>query len=127
MSVPALRFKEFSDDWQSNKLDDIADLTSSKRVYSSDYVSEGVPFYRGKEISELKRNENPKDILYISRKAYDSFKASFGVPQVNDILITAVGTLGNVYRIKNNSEFYFKDGNLIWLKDILSAEPKFNG
>ena len=118
MSVPALRFKEFSGDWDENKLGDIADLTSSKRVYLSDYVSEGIPFYRGKEISELKRNETPKDILYITTKAYNAFKASYGVPQVDDILITAVGTLGNVYRIKDDSEFYFKDGNLIWLRDI---------
>ena len=118
MSVPALRFNEFSGDWDENKLGDIADLTSSKRVYLSDYVSEGIPFYRGKEISELKRNETPKDILYITTKAYNAFKASYGVPQVDDILITAVGTLGNVYRIKDDSEFYFKDGNLIWLRDI---------
>lgn len=121
--VPKFRFKEFSSEWEVKKLGDIADLTSSKRVYLSDYVNEGIPFYRGKEISELKRNETPKDILYITREAYETFKTGFGVPQVNDILITAVGTLGNVYRIKNNSEFYFKDGNLIWLKNvkILSA------
>ena len=117
-----LRFKdddgEDFPEWKVKKLGDIADLTSSKRVYLSDYVKEGIPFYRGKEISELKRNEKPKDILYITRKAYEGFKASFGVPKVNDILITAVGTLGNVYRVKDNSEFYFKDGNLIWLRDI---------
>jgi type I restriction enzyme S subunit len=122
MNVPALRFKdddgqEFPE-WEEKRLGDIADLTSSKRVYLSDYVSEGIPFYRGKEISELKRNETPKDILYITTKAYNAFKVSYGVPQVNDILITAVGTLGNVYRIKDDSEFYFKDGNLIWLRDI---------
>lgn len=117
-----LRFKdddgqEFPE-WEEKRICDIADLTSSKRVYLSDYVSEGIPFYRGKEISELKRNETPKDILYITTKAYNAFKASYGVPQVDDILITAVGTLGNVYRIKDDSEFYFKDGNLIWLRDI---------
>jgi type I restriction enzyme S subunit len=109
--------KEFPE-WEDKRICDIADLTSSKRVYLSDYVSEGIPFYRGKEISELKRNETPKDILYITTKAYNAFKASYGVPQVDDILITAVGTLGNVYRIKDDSEFYFKDGNLIWLRDI---------
>ncbi len=117
-----LRFKDDDGrdfpEWEIKKLVDIADLTSSKRVYLSDYVNEGIPFYRGKEISELKRNEKPKDILYITREVYETFKSSFGVPQVNDILITAVGTLGNVYRIKNDTEFYFKDGNLIWLKSV---------
>jgi type I restriction enzyme S subunit len=34
----------------------------------------------------------------------------FGVPVKNDILITAVGTLGNIYLVPNNEKFYFKDG-----------------
>jgi type I restriction enzyme S subunit len=126
MSVPRLRFKDEKcgfPDWAEESLGNIAELTSSKRVYLSDYVNEGVPFYRGKEISELKRNEKPKDILYITRSAYESFKKNYGVPKINDILITAVGTLGNVYRVKDESEFYFKDGNLIWLKNIkISSE-----
>jgi len=31
------------------------DITSSKRIFRSDYVNEGVPFYRGKEIIEKHR------------------------------------------------------------------------
>jgi restriction endonuclease S subunit len=117
-----LRFKdddgEDFPEWEEKKLGDVATLTSSKRVYLSEYTKEGIPFYRGKEISELKQNKLPSDILYIAKESYEQYKYNFGVPQVNDILITAVGTLGNVYRIQNSSEFYFKDGNLIWLKNI---------
>ncbi len=116
--VPELRFVEFTNDWSIKKLGSIADLTSSKRVYLSDYVEEGIPFYRGKEISELKQNKQPQDILYISEEAFDKFDSKYGSPRENDILITAVGTLGNVYRVPNNSKFYFKDGNLIWLKNV---------
>ncbi len=117
-----LRFKDNNNqdfpDWQEKTLGQIAELTSSKRVYLSDYVNEGIPFYRGKEISELKQNIQPKEILFISEKAYNDFKANYGVPSINDILITAVGTLGNVLKIRDNNPFYFKDGNLIWLKKI---------
>ena len=117
-----IRFKdddgnEFPE-WEEKSLGEVAELTSSKRIYLSDYVNEGIPFYRGKEISELKFNTVPTDILYISEKAYLEFKERYGVPKINDILMTAVGTLGNVLRIKNNDPFYFKDGNLIWFKDI---------
>ncbi|HFP9269753.1 TPA: restriction endonuclease subunit S, partial [Klebsiella michiganensis] len=35
-----------------------------------------------------------------------------------EILITAVGTLGNIYHINNIGDFYFKDGNLIWLREL---------
>jgi len=119
--VPKLRFKEFEKDgeWAEKKLGELAELTSSKRVHLADYVSSGVPFFRGKEISQLKNNQLPNDILYISNEQYKEIKNKYGVPTKGDILITAVGTLGNVYRIKNDEEFYFKDGNLIWMKNIL--------
>ncbi len=105
-------------EWEVKCLREVGELTSSKRVYASDYVSDGIPFYRGKEISELKRGEKINDLLYISHEAYAFFKENFGAPQKDDILITAVGTLGNILRIKENSPFYFKDGNLIWIRNI---------
>ncbi len=122
--APKLRFREFSDEWERKKIGDIAELTSSKRVYLSDYVNQGIPFYRRKEISELRNNIIPNDILYIAESSYSEFKEKYGVPQKNDILITAVGTLGNVLRIQNDDKFYFKDGNLIWLKGIIES-PEF--
>ena len=116
--VPKLRFKGFDGEWEKKMIGSIAELTSSKRVYLSDYVNIGIPFYRGKEISELKKNIIPNDILYISESSYLDFKEKYGVPQKDDILITAVGTLGNVLRIQNEDKFYFKDGNLIWFRKI---------
>jgi type I restriction enzyme S subunit len=119
-TVPKYRFKEFEKDgeWVEKKLGEIAELTSSKRVHLADYVSSGVPFFRGKEISQLKNNQIPNDVLFISNEQYKEIKDKYGVPRKGDILITAVGTLGNVYCIKNDDEFYFKDGNLIWMKNI---------
>jgi restriction endonuclease S subunit len=35
-------------------------------------------------------------------------------------MITGVGTLGICYRVKRNDRFYFKDGNIIWLKNFLN-------
>ena len=118
MNVPKLRFKEFNDEYNVLKLSDVAELTSSKRIYLSDYTDNGIPFYRGKEISELKLNKPVSDLLYISDEKYKEIEAKYGVPKENDILVTGVGTLGNIYRIPNNNKFYFKDGNLIWLKNI---------
>ena len=117
-NFPILRFPDFQGEWEDRKLGEIAELTSSKRIYLSEYVDNGIPFYRGKEISELKQNIQPKDILYISSALYNEYKTKYGVPRINDILITAVGTLGNVFVIRNNDPFYFKDGNLIWLKNV---------
>ncbi|CEO06886.1 type IC HsdS subunit [[Clostridium] sordellii] len=117
-----LRFKDDEGrdypEWEEKKLGDISNLTSSKRVFASDYVDKGVPFYRGKEITELKQNKKPKDILYITQERYNDIKQKFGIPVKGDLLLTAVGTLGNSYVINDNEPFYFKDGNLIWFRDI---------
>ncbi|HFG6879662.1 TPA: restriction endonuclease subunit S [Acinetobacter baumannii] len=124
MATPKLRFKGFEGDWSIKSLSELANLTSSKRVHLSDYVRDGIPFFRGKEITELKSGVFPTDILYISHNQFNEFKEKYGVPKNNDILITAVGTLANTYLVNTNYDFYFKDGNLIWLKDI-KADPKF--
>jgi len=115
--IPKLRFAGFCGGWEDKKLGEIAEITSSKRVYLSDYVNTGIPFFRGKEISELKRSKTVTDVLYIKKSKFLELKNKFGAPQKDDILITSVGTLGNIYRVNLDYEFYFKDGNLIWFKN----------
>ena len=117
-SVPEIRFKGFTGDWEERNLGDVAKLGSSKRVHREDYAETGIPFFRGTEISKLGESSILEDVLYISEKYYTNLKEKYGVPQPGDILITAVGTLGNPYLISDNSKFYFKDGNLIWISDI---------
>ena len=42
-------------EWQEYRLDDIMEITSSKRIFYSEYVNVGIPFYRSKEIINLFR------------------------------------------------------------------------
>ena len=101
--------------WKNYRLGDICDVSSSKRIYSSEYCKSGVPFYRGKEIIEKHFNNAVSTELYISRSRYNEIKRKFAVPQISDILLTSVGTLGIPWLV-DETEFYFKDGNLTWLK-----------
>lgn len=101
---------------KSIKLGDICEITSSKRIFMSDYVSFGIPFYRSKEIIERQRGKNISTELFISEEKYEEIKNKYSVPQANDILLTSVGTLGIPYVVKKDEKFYFKDGNLIWIK-----------
>ena len=117
MTVPEIRFDGFMDAWEQRKLGEIADLTSSKRVHAQDYVDSGIPFYRGKEISELREHKPVSEVLYITEEKYKEMAKLYGSPQVGDLLITAVGTIGNTW-VVDNIPFYFKDGNLIWFKNI---------
>jgi type I restriction enzyme S subunit len=104
--------------WEVVKCDSIADITSSKRVYLSDYTDCGIPFYRGKEITQLAKGEKLNDLVYIKEDTFIEFKNRFGAPKGGDILITAVGTIGSIYMVKSTDNFYFKDGNLMWLRGI---------
>ena len=108
-------------------LNDIAVITSSKRIFANEYKSSGIPFYRGKEITQLYNHKSFSDLLYISEDKYNELIKKFGVPQENDILITAVGTIGSLYLVNKDDKFYFKDGNLIWLKNIDKTKviPKY--
>lgn len=100
------------------KLGDISTVSSSKRIFARQYVTSGVPFYRQKEILDKKDKKEITEPLYISQDTYNDIKKRFGVPQKGDLLITAVGvTLGIPYIVEDEL-FYFKDGNLIWLKDF---------
>lgn len=113
-------------DWKEFRFGEVCEVTSSKRVFLSDYVKEGVPFYRSKEVIE-KFNGNEISVeLYISKEQYQKFKSKFGVPLKDDILLTSVGTIGVPYKVKENEFFYFKDGNLTWIKKYKKdIDPSF--
>lgn len=100
-------------------------ITSSKRIFAHQYVDSGIPFYRSKEIIEKTNDRAISEPLYISNDVFNLIREKFGVPHAGDILLTSVGTLGIPYIVKEET-FYFKDGNLTWLKDF-SADllPKY--
>lgn len=101
------------------KLGELCRIASSKRIFESEYVEDGVPFVRGLEITDGRLFEpNAKFDCYISHERYQEIKAKYGIPMAGDILITAVGTIGNLAYLPRDIEFYFKDGNLIWFSQF---------
>ena len=104
-------------EFKTYTLEQLCIVGSSKRVHLSDYVQQGIPFYRSKEVIEISSGKNISEQLFISSEKYSEIKSKFPVPQENDVLITAVGTIGEILVVKDPN-FYFKDGNLIWLRNI---------
>lgn len=111
--------------WREVKLGDICEITSSKRIFMADYVDSGIPFYRSKEIIEKQRGNNISTELFITEEKYEEIKQKFSVPQEGDILLTSVGTLGIPYIVRENEKFYFKDGNLTWIKKSKNFLPEY--
>ena len=102
---------DLPDGWAWCRLQSIATIQSSKRVFEKDYVDDGIPFYRSKEIGDLSRNEEIRSQLFITESHYLELKDKYGAPQIGDILITSVGSIGNTW-ICDGRQFYYKDGNI---------------
>ena len=113
------------EEWKECKLGDICNISSSKRIFAEEYVSSGIPFYRGKEIIEKHNKNAVSSELFITHERFAEIKSKFPVPQIDDILLTSVGTLGIPWLV-NESNFYFKDGNLTWFRsNTEKVNPKF--
>jgi type I restriction enzyme S subunit len=115
---PRLRFPEFRDaaEWITRPLGELMAIGSSRRVHESDWATTGVPFYRAREIVAL-RNGEPINPLFISESLYAEFVGLTGEIEVGQLLVTGVGSIGVPYLVKDGDRFYFKDGNIIWMKN----------
>ena len=109
----------------SKSLGDLFRVGSSKRVLQSQWQSEGVPFYRGREITLLAAEGFVNNALFISENLYTEFAAKNGVPNAGDIMITAIGTIGNSYIVQKGDRFYFKDASVLWLKKTTDVSSEF--
>jgi len=107
--------QEIPEGWSSDLISSLCTIGSSRRIFFSEYVEKGVPFYRGGEIVAKKEGKPITNPLFISRKRFTEIASKNDIPQAGDILLTAVGTIGVSYLV-DDEEFYFKDGNLIWFR-----------
>ena len=111
--------KPFSipDSWEWVRLGEIFTIESAKRVHQSEWKTSGVPFYRAREIARLADTGVVQNELYVSEAHFEKLKA-YGYPQPNDLMITAVGTIGKAYVVKKSDRFYYKDASVICFRNI---------
>ena len=112
------------EEWKEYKLGDVCTISSSKRIFASEYQKAGIPFYRGKEIIEKQNGTSISNELFISEERFNEIKSKYGVPKEGDMLLSSVGTLGVPY-IVHDETFYFKDGNLTWFYDYKNINNYF--
>ena len=110
--------------WVPVPLGRVMKVTSSKRIFESEYTDTGVPFFRSKEIGDLSRGENIKTTLYISADRYAELKQHPDCAKPGDLLLTSVGTIGNTW-IVDDREFYFKDGNITQIIQTDGIEMRY--
>lgn len=104
---------EVPEGWAWCRLGEICEVSSAKRVLQQDWKTSGIPFYRAREIAQLSNNETVKDDLFITSELYNELKQKYGVPIAGDLMVSAVGTIGKVYIVKDTDCFYYKDASVI--------------
>ncbi|MDY4475532.1 restriction endonuclease subunit S, partial [Mitsuokella sp.] len=102
-----------NENYPITKLEDVADVKSSHRIFTSEFVEDGVPFYRGKEIAELARGEVPQDVYHISLEKYKEISNNDSKPLIGDLLMPSICDKGQVWMVNTENPFYYKDGRVL--------------
>ena len=99
--------------YDTRKLGDVANVGSSHRVFTTEFVKKGIPFYRGTEIGELANGNKPAETFYISEEHYNRLVYNDTKPQVGDLLLPSICNKGQVWMVDTDEPFYYKDGRVL--------------
>jgi len=102
--------------WDEIKLGELCGVGSSKRVFVSEFVEDGVPFYRGTEVGKLGTGQSIHPDLFISEEHYKNLAQQSGKPEIGDLLLPSICHDGRIWKVDSNQPFYFKDGRVLWIK-----------
>ncbi|AVI32592.1 restriction endonuclease subunit S [Acinetobacter baumannii] len=115
-----------SDCFETFQLESRCLIKSSKRIFAKEYVDEGIPFLRSKDVIDKSLGVFSNYDLFISRERYNELKKSYGSPVKGDLLISSVGNRSGLpYVVQDEGDFYFKDGNIIWISDFKNLDSNF--
>ena len=116
---------DIPESWKWVRVQDLFNVRSAMRIHQTDWRTTGIPFFRGRELVQLANTGTADFEIYISKELYEQNKEKGGVPQKDDILISAVGTLGKVYIVQGTREFYYKDAYILCLENIGKFYPNY--
>jgi type I restriction enzyme S subunit len=102
--------------WDQQKLGELCKVGSSKRVFVSEFVASGVPFYRGTEVGQLGEGNTVNPSLFIETGHYENLIKQSGTPEVGDLLLPSICHDGRIWCVDHDRPFYFKDGRVLWIK-----------
>ncbi|MCO7578853.1 MULTISPECIES: restriction endonuclease subunit S [Pseudomonas chlororaphis group] len=113
-------------EWRGFKVGDLCTVTSSKRIFAHDYVDDGIPFYASKDVIDKALGLFSGATVYISKDRFYEVSRKFGYPLAGDLLLSSVGNRAGIsYVVREEGEFYFKDGNITWFKDFSLLNSSF--
>ena len=115
---------EIPDNWEWCRIGSVLNIWSARRVHEKDWRTSGIPFYRAREIGKMADCGYVDNDLFIERSLYEDFSKS-GVPQIGDLMMTAVGTLGKTCVVETKNPFYYKDGSVLCIGNPFHFSPYY--
>ena len=116
---------EIPEKWRWVRLGSVFNIRSALRIHQTDWCKTGIPFFRGRDLVQLSKNGDVNPEVFISEELYKKNKAKAGVPQKDDILLSAVGSIGKTYIVKGTKPFYYKDAYILCLENYSKLNPQF--
>ncbi len=112
--------------YKTCKLGEVADVKSSHRVFTTEFVDDGVPFYRGTEIGVLALGQQPENPYKISMEHYLRIADDDSKPTRGDLLLPSICNKGQVWMVDTDEPFYYKDGRVLCISPDRSVfDPKY--
>ena len=99
--------------FETRKLGEVAEVGSSHRVFTTEFVEEGIPFYRGTEIGELANGIKPENPYRITKEHYHRLACDETKPKIGDLLMPSICNKGQVWMVDTEEPFYYKDGRVL--------------
>ncbi len=115
-NVPEIRFEKYKADWVKSDLGELIGVGSAARVHKEQWTNHGVPFYRTSDVVSIYKDQANTQ-AFISYDLYEQLTNKIGKIQRGDLLITGGGSIGIPFLVKNDAPLYFKDADLLWLKN----------
>lgn len=124
INVPEFRFEKYKADWVKSDLGELIGVGSAARVHKEQWTEQGVPFYRTSDVVSIYKNQANTQ-AFISHELYELLSCKTGKIQRGDLLITGGGSIGIPFLVKNDDPLYFKDADLLWLKNNNKMDAYF--
>ena len=99
--------------FETRKLGSVSEVGSSHRVFTTEFVEQGVPFYRGTEIGMLANGQQPEEPFHISEEHYNRLTEHDSKPKIGDLLMPSICNKGQVWMVDTDTPFYYKDGRVL--------------
>lgn len=119
------QYGKVPEEWIMCTIGDLFDVVSAKRVLKSDWKNKGIPFYRAREIVQLHKEGIADKDLFITEELFAELKDKFGTPNVGDIMLSAVGSIGYTYIVNEKDSFYYKDASVLCLRNVNKLNSQY--